>query len=178
MQSVPQPVRTSGGTGQRSVGGHRLSTTTSGTTGSRSFHDVPRHPFECARRRAVGRAERRPGRIQRRGIRLRHSWRVVAEGISRAGRSSTPGADQPDQSAPSRRSLSLEWTRFHVKRTQNGSGRAAGSARGCMVMTWVLLGFWGFVIGERSRKHAIARLGPRRPALALGGRWRRTGDWW
>jgi len=44
-------------------------------------------------------------------------------------------------------------------------------ARGCMVMACVLLGFWRSVIGLWSRKHAIARLGPRRPALAVGGGW-------
>jgi len=40
-------------------------------------------------------------------------------------------------------------------------------ARLGMVSGWVLLGFWRSLIGLRSRKHAIARLGPRRPALTV-----------
>src|SRR6476619_541309 len=44
---------------------------------------------------------------------------------------------------------------------------AGGMARQGMDRGWGWLGFWRFVIGERSRKHAIARLGPRRPALAV-----------
>src|SRR4029078_13697085 len=50
----------------------------------------------------------------------------------------------------------------------------SGSARGGMVGGWGLLGFWRFVVGERSRKHAIARLGPRRPALGVVWGWVRA----
>src|SRR6476469_2305636 len=47
-----------------------------------------------------------------------------------------------------------------------------------MVDGWGWLGFWRCAIGERSRKHAIARLGPRRPALAVGGPWTGSGKAW
>jgi len=69
---------------------------------------------------------------------------------------------------------------FHLDETKpkRWSGPAV-SARQCMVMTCVLLGFWRFVVGERSRKHAIARLGPRRPALAVvWGWWPGSGPRW
>jgi hypothetical protein len=38
-----------------------------------------------------------------------------------------------------------------------------------MACTW--LGFWRFVIGQRSRKHAIARLGPLCTDLAVVAEW-------
>jgi len=50
--------------------------------------------------------------------------------------------------------------------------RGAAQARERLVVTCTLLGFWRSLIGEWSRKHAIARLGPRRPALGVV--WRRS----
>jgi len=47
----------------------------------------------------------------------------------------------------------------------------AAAGRLGMVGGWGLLGFWRFVIGECSRKHAIARLGPPWPARRVGGAW-------
>jgi len=55
----------------------------------------------------------------------------------------------------------------------------AATGRFGMVSGWGWLGFWRFVVGERSRKHAIARLGPRRPALAVvWGWWPGSGPRW
>jgi hypothetical protein len=47
--------------------------------------------------------------------------------------------------------------------------KTAGTGRFRLVVGWGLLGFWRFMIGLCSRKHAIARLGPRRPALGVVG---------
>jgi cytochrome c peroxidase len=71
-------------------------------------------------------------------------------------------------------SLAVARDNLHEQNEPNLSGRIG---RGGMVGGWGWLGFWRSVIGERSRKHAIPRLGPPWPALEVVGRWLAGGFW-
>src|SRR3954470_23190371 len=58
------------------------------------------------------------------------------------------------------------------------SDRAAGMERQGLYRDCVWLGLWRSWLGQRSRKHAIARLGPLCTDLAVGARWAAVARQW
>ena len=100
------------------------------------------------------------------------TWSGPPARLSARARGTVPGAREGAGSCRPDRCAALKHASdAQLNQDVNPRPQGAAAARKRMVVTCVLLGFWRFVIGLCSRKHAIARLGPPWPALAVVWGW-------